>query len=189
MDSQSTCRILGMIQKLDRGNEVSNQLASIAQQNKCVFDNEWKGIRYLRLVRSDGKDIYTHVHRLNAYALNKRHTAVNGRVEPQHHHFGWQLADNEDDVQHEHNFAHTEPSKNATIELDFGEAGVNCRYFVVVHRSGYDDRMIGTRFEAVNVHNQVVFSYDFKDTSIRRALFEFPSRTPVVLTGQSPIRS
>lgn len=153
--------------------------------------NQWHRIRFLRLTRADGRDNYMHVHRLNAYDLSQRHIAITGTVYPQHDNgiYDWDLANNENDSPSENNFAHTDPSKDAIIQLDFGSSGVSCNYFVVVHRGGYDDRMIGTRFEALNIYGRVVLSYEFTDTTFRRALFTFPSNTPEVFVGVSPIDS
>jgi len=184
--------MLDLLQSIDNENILSQDINEMSRQYKCrqqrsmgTENTTWDNIRFLRISRYDNKNNYTNILRLNAYSNSQRHDAKSGIATPLYNRNDWQNANNE--TESDRNYAATRAASDGRIELDFGESGVSCVAFVVVHRENHPERMIGTRFEAIDIYNRVVFSYNFTTDSPRRALFRYPAITPIPLLGNSPL--
>lgn len=143
-------------------------------------------IRYLRLQRMDGRDDFVHVESMELWNNGKRIYARSGETSPFYslnltdQAMDWTKANDDNPIRHKEakgTIAHTDPTKDAYIELDFGE-DQEADTIRLVHRQSFQpwnkDRIKGTRFTARNSKGDVVLSHDIKDARFTILTFTYP---------------
>lgn len=143
-------------------------------------------VRYLRIQRVDGRDEFVHVESIELWNDGKRIYAKNGKVYPEYttnkttQLVDWTMANDDNPVRYleaKGTFAHTDPTKDAYIELDFGE-DVEADTLRLIFRQSFLDwnksRIKGTRFTAKNSNGDVVLTHDITDARFTILTFTYP---------------
>lgn len=163
---------------------------------KVVYGKPKKWVvRFLRLQRIDGRDEFVHVESMEMWNNGKRIFAKQGTTHPVYSTnqsgfpMDWTQANDADAIRYKEakgTVAHTDPTKDAYIELDFG-ADQQVDTIRLVHRQSFQpwnkDRIKGTRFTARDEKGTVVLSHDIQDPRFTILTFVFPGTEPVGSTN------
>lgn len=150
-----------------------------------AVDNKWK-IRYLKLQRTNKVDEYVQVERMFLYNEGQRLEVSAGIVSPPYgdpNYGTWEEAAKGKGT----GLTHTDPSKDAFIQFDFGSDRGADRVQLVQRQDTKDwngPRTSGVTFTALNAAGQTVFTHTIDRSYTFELNFRFPSTIPVVRMGQ-----